>query len=412
MWIQPKYSRPQAASRATRLALALLVISVAFNYIDRTNLSVAAPALRASLGLNPAQLGLLLSAFFWTYASFQVLAGWLVDRYSVNWVFGIGFLLWSLATAATGLAGSFAVILGLRLLLGVGESVAYPSYSKIIAARVPEHRRGLANALIDSGSKAGSALGTLIGGLVVARFGWRALFFLLGFGGLLWGPLWARWAPPMRVEGQPRRHEGPGFGRILRERSAWGTFFGLFSTNYIWYFLLTWLPSYLVMERHFSLDMMAGYGSIPLWGFMISSMLSGWVSDRLIVRGGTPTRVRKTFAATGLLACTLIFPAVMVPNPWICLALLTVACLSCGLTSSNMWAITQTIAGPAAAGKWTGLQNAFGNLAGVTAPWVTGAIVSGTGRFFYAFLAVAVVAVLGGLSYVFVVGPVQQSEWD
>jgi MFS-type transporter involved in bile tolerance (Atg22 family) len=102
----------------------------------------------------------------------------------------------------------------------------------------------------------------------------------------------------------------------------------------------------------------------------------------------------------------------MVPSPWVSLALLTLVCVSYGMTSSNQWAITQTIAGPAAAGKWTGLQNAFGNLAGVTAPWVTGAIVSSTGRFFYAFLAVSIVVVLGGLSYLFVVGPVKQVEWD
>lgn len=395
-----------------RLALALLVVSVAINYIDRTNLSVAAPELRTGLGLSPAQLGLLFSAFFWTYASFQIVAGWLVDRYSVNWVFGIGFTIWSLATAATGLAGGFAAILGLRLLLGIGESVAYPAYSKIIATRVPEHRRGLTNALIDAGSKAGPALGTLIGGLVVARFGWRALFFLLGFGGLLWVPLWAVWAPRVENKGHECRHEGPGFGRILRERSAWGTFFALFCSNYVWYFMLTWLPSYLVMERHFSLGMMAVYGSIPFWGIAISATISGWVSDRLIVRGATPTRVRKTFAATGLLACTLILPAVMVPNPWVCLALLTLVCLFYGMTSSNQWAVTQTIAGPSAAGKWTGLQNAFGNLAGVTAPWVTGAIVSGTGRFFYAFLAVSVVVVLGALSFLFVVGPVTPLEWE
>ena len=408
----PAAWRETKTTKAAWVALALLVVSVAINYIDRTNLSVAAPGLRTELGLSPAHLGLLLSAFFWTYASFQIVSGWLVDRYDVNWVFGAGFLVWSLATAATGFAGGFGVLFTLRLVLGVAESVAYPSYSKIIATRFPEHRRGLTNALIDSGSKAGPALGTLIGGLVVARFGWRALFLILGFGALLWVPFWVAWAPRTQVVGQPQRHEGPGFGRILRERSAWGTFFGLFSINYAWYFLITWLPTYLVMERHFSMRLMAIAGSVPLWGLAASATINGWVSDHLIMRGATPTRVRKRFAASGLLLCTLILPAAMVENPWMCIALLTAACLSFGLCTSNHWAITQTMAGPPAAGKWTGLQNAFGNLAGVAAPWITGVIVSVTGHFLYAFVAACVVLVAGAVSFLFVVGQVSPIDWS
>jgi len=398
-------------SRAAWLALALLVASVAINYIDRSNLSVAAPGLRVELALSPAQLGLLLSAFFWTYALFQIVSGWLVDRYDVNWVFGAGFLIWSLATAATGFVAGFTVLFMLRLVLGAAESVAYPAYSKILATGFPEHRRGLTNALIDAGSKAGPALGTLIGGLVVARYGWRALFMILGFGALAWVPLWVVWAPRPQTDRKRQRHEGPGFGRLLRERSCWGTFFGLFSIDYAWYFLVTWLPAYLVMERHFSMGMMAVMGSVPFWGLALSATVNGWISDHLILRGHTPTRVRKSFAGAGLLLCTLVLPAAIVENPYVCIGLLTAACLSFGLCTSNHWAITQTIAGPAAAGKWTGLQNAFGNLAGVAAPWVTGVIVSATGHFFYAFVAVAVVLVLGALSFVFVVEAVEPKDW-
>ena len=399
-------------TKADWVALALLVVSVAINYIDRTNLSVAAPGLRTEFGLSPTQLGLLLSAFFWTYASFQIASGWLVDHYDVNWVLGAGFLIWSGATAATGFAGGFGALFSLRLVLGAAESVAYPAYSKIIATRFPEHHRGLTNALIDAGSKTGPALGTLIGGLVVARFGWRDLFLILGAGALLWVPLWAAWAPRTKGAGKAHRHEGPGFGRILRERSAWGTFFGLFSINYAWYFLITWLPTYLVMERHLSMGMMAVMGSVPLWGLAASATISGWVADHSIRRGATPTRVRKSFAAAGLLLCTLVLPAAIVPSTRMCITLLTAACLSFGLCTSNHWAITQTIAGAAAAGKWTGLENAFGNLAGVAAPWITGVIVSATGHFFYAFVAVCVVLVLGALSFLFVVGPVSPKDWS
>src|SRR5271168_3569322 len=128
--------------------LALLVISVTINYIDRGNLSIAASRLSAELQLDPEKIGLLLSSFFWTYAAMQIVSGWLIDRYSVYWIFAGGFFIWSAATALTGLAGGFITILALRLLLGIGESVAYPAYSKMIAQGIPSEHRGLANGLI------------------------------------------------------------------------------------------------------------------------------------------------------------------------------------------------------------------------------------------------------------------------
>lgn len=409
--------QPVAAAAPTRMsflewrALALLVLSVGINYIDRGSLSIAAPVLSKELGLAPDQMGLLLSSFFWTYASFQLVAGWLVDRYRVNLVFGIGFFLWSLATAATGFTSSFAMLLLLRVLLGAGESVAYPAYSKIIATGFPERNRGLTNALIDAGSKCGPAFGTLVGGLLVANYGWRFLFLALGAGSLLWLIPWAFWAPKIDPRRAVHRDDVPGFFEILRLRSAWGTFIGLFCLNYAWYFLISWLPSYLVQERHFSLSMMAIMGSVPFWGLAASATAAGWLSDNLIARGASPTRVRKGFAASGLLLCTIVLPAAIVDNPWVCVGLITAACLTFGLCTSNHWAITQTIAGPAAAGKWTGMQNGFGNLAGVAAPYLTGLIVARTGSFYLAFVMVAVLLVIGAASYVFVIGPLVPVDW-
>jgi MFS family permease len=143
---------------------------------------------------------------------------------------------------------------------------------------------------------------------------------------------------------------------------------GLYAVNSAWYFLLTWLPSYLVMERRFSLRMMAVYGSLPFWGIALTSVAGGWLSDRWISLGGTPTRVRRTFMVSGLLAGTLMLPASLIPNNAVSMGMLIMACLSFGLATSNLWAVTQTLAGPEAAGKWTGIQNAFGNLAGVVTP--------------------------------------------
>jgi sugar phosphate permease len=141
--------------------LVLLGFSIFINYIDRANLSVAAPLLRNELGLSATQLGVVLSAFFWTYACMQPIAGWLADRFDVKWVFAVGFFAWSAATALTGVIHAFAALLVMRVLLGIGESVAYPCYCKIFATHFREHQRGVANAVIGAGQALGPGLGIL-----------------------------------------------------------------------------------------------------------------------------------------------------------------------------------------------------------------------------------------------------------
>ncbi len=397
--------------------LALLVAAVFINYIDRSNLSVSAQEITRELSLSPSQMGMLLSGFFYTYAACQLLSGWLIDRFEVHLVFGIGFLIWSLATAATGFVGGFYSLMGFRLLLGFGESVAYPAFSKIIASDYEESQRGMANALIDAGSKLGPALGTLVGGLIVAKYGWRALFFILGFGALLWLPFWMIWAPR---KSKVHVHENsalpvhtymPSMWELLQIRSVWGSFFGLFAINYTWYFMVTWFPSYLIKARHFSTERMAVLGSIPFLMIGVAAVLAGWWADRLISKGGSPTKVRKSFIAGGLLLNTLMLPASMAESDTLSLGLFFAACFALGLTTANHWAVTQTMAGPLAAGKWTGMQNAFGNIAGVVGPYLTGVIVERTGSFYLAFVTVAVVVVLGAASFVFVIEDIKPIHW-
>jgi MFS family permease len=401
------------AAKGSWVLLGLLVASICINYMDRSNLSVAATNLSRELSLGPADLGLLLSAFFWSYAICQLGAGWLVGRCNAYLAYGLAFLLWSGATALTGWAGSLSTLFALRLALGMGESIAYPAYSRIIICDFPERHRGLANSAIDAGSKMGPALGTLVGGLIVAHTGWRPLFYILGFGAMVW---LAPWFALMPRGGGARaatagQEAGPGYWELAKKRDVWGTVVALFCGNYAWYFILTWLPPYLETERHFSKMAMAVYGSIPYWGIAAASIGCGWISDRLIERGGRAMRVRKTFAASGLLLTALVLPANLVKNQTAAMALLTAGCLAYGMFSSNCWAITQTLAGPLAAGKWTALQNCLGNLAGIAAPWITGAIVQKTGQFFLAFAAVAMWLAIGGCSCLFVVGDEAPIGW-
>jgi ACS family D-galactonate transporter-like MFS transporter len=391
--------------------LALLVISVAINYIDRGNLSIAAPLLKEELGISPARLGLLLSSFFWTYSTFQIVSGWLVDRFDVNRIIAAGFLLWSAATAATGWIHSFEMLVVLRLVLGIGESVAYPCYSKILAGHFPEHHRGFANALIDAGTKCGPALGTLAGGLLMARFGWRPFFVVLGLGSLVWLPLWFRWMPRGHGAAAKCTIDAPGIPDILHHRAAWATFGGHFCGNYFWYFLLTWLPFYLVRERHFSMQEMASLGSLAYLVTAAATTAAGWLSDRAIAAGTAPNRVRKTCTGFGLGFATIVLGVTAIPNQTASLILLLLACASYGVFASSHWAITQTLAGPLAAGKWTGLQNFVANLAGVAAPAITGFVVDSTGQFFWAFAVSAGVALAGAMIYTFGLGKIAPVDW-
>jgi ACS family D-galactonate transporter-like MFS transporter len=403
--------QPERLTGKLLAVLVLLGVSVFINYIDRGNLSIAAPMLKDELQISPTQLGILLSAFFWTYACLQPITGWLVDRVNVNWVIAGGFFLWSAATAATGLVRTFSMLFALRLLLGIGESVAYPSYSKIIALNFPEEHRGLANSVISAGLVLGPGMGMLVGGTLMGRFGWRPVFLVLGLVSLLWLVPWIKWMPKARASSTPGTTGAPSLAEFLRLRSAWGSCVGLFSANYVGYFLITWLPFYLVRERHFTMSTMARIGGLAYFLGACSSTFSGWLSDRWIMSGGTPTRVRKTFTGGGLILAGTFLGLAAATGPRTCLVMLVLGVVSFGVTSSNVWAITQTLAGPQAAGRWTGFQNFIGNLAGVVAPALTGFVVGRTGHFYWAFAILLAVTVIGTLSWVYLVGPVEQVAW-
>jgi ACS family D-galactonate transporter-like MFS transporter len=400
--------------RPLAIVLALLAISVFINYIDRGNLSIAAPFLKDELGISASQLGILLSAFFWTYACLQPLAGWLVDRFNVNWIFAAGFLLWSAATAVTGLVHTFAALFILRLLLGVGESVAYPSYCKIFTLHFPEEHRGLANAVISAGLVLGPGFGMLFGGVLMGRFGWRPFFIVLGLASLLWLAPWLKWMPkkPSAIrQSALDRNAGPTLSEFVRLRSAWGSCIGLFCYDYAVYFLITWLPYFLVRERNFSMNNMAKIGGAAYLLGACFATVCGWLSDRWIMSGATPTLVRKTFTASGLALSGIFVGLAAFGGQSNCVAavILGVACF--GISSSNIWAITQTLAGPDAAGRWTGFQNFVGNLSGVAAPTLTGFVLDRTGHFYWAFLILTMVTSIGTLSWIFIVGPVEQVVW-
>ncbi len=378
----------------------LLVAAMIVSFFDRGNLAVAAPVIAPELGISTWNLGLLLSAFFWTYAVCQIAAGWLSDRLEVRWVYAGAFVLWSAATLSTAFMTTFTGLLAMRLLLGMGESVTYPATSRVLAAVIAERRRGLANSLVDLGARLGPALGTMCGALLVAKVGWRGLFLITGGAGVLWLIPWLARAPrKLTPTHAVEATAGPGWGELLRRRAVWGTCGGLFGANYAWYFLLSWLPSYLVRERQFSLNSVAFVGALPYVLMAVSSISGGLLADRWVSRGASPVKVRRGFLVTGLLLTSALLPLVLVPRIEFAVTGLFAACFTLGIYASNLFSLTQTLAGPEAAGRWTGLQNACGNLAGIVGPIVTGWIVTTTGAFAVAFLAASLSCVLGAASF-------------
>lgn len=399
------------SARRMNLVLFLLGLSVFINYVDRSNLSIAAPLIKAELGLSASQLGLLLSAFFWTYAGLQIPAGWLVDRFDVKWVFALGFCAWSLATAMTGILHGFIALLLIRVVVGASESIAYPSYSKILAEYFREERRGVANGILAGGSALGPGLGLLIGGTIVARFGWRPFFVTVGLASLLWLLPWLAWMPRRKHTTTPVTKQSAGILEILQQRSMWGTCIGLFSANYYLYFLLTWLPFYLVRGRGLSLEQMGKVGGFVFLLAAASAMISGKLSDRWIEAGVSPTRVRKGFMVVGKTGVGISLVASVLAPDSIVVWMLAFTALFLGMGISNVWAITQTLAGPLVVGQWVGVQNFLGNLAGAVGPALTGFLVERTGHFRSPFFVAAAIAWIGALSWIFVVGPVEQVKW-
>ena len=391
-------------------ALVLLAICAVINFVDRGNLSIAAPLLKQELRISASELGILLSAFFWTYTAMQFVSGWLVDRFDVNRVMAAGFLLWSLATTATGLVRGFAVLVAMRLILGIGESVMCPAWSKIFSVHLSEHHRGFANGVVQAAVRSGPAVGTFGAGLLIAKYGWRPAFIGIGLISLVWIPAWIKWMPR---DGATVRSvlAGPGFADILRQRSFWGACGGHFSVLYLLYFMLTWLPFYLVRERHLSMQSMVKIASAYYLIDALSAITTGWLSDSFIRRGYTPTRVRKSAMAIGHMIAAIALAGCALANSQWYLAYLVAIGVGEGVAGSGPFAFSQTLAGPHAAGKWSGLQNTFANLSGVVAPALTGFLVDRSGNFLMALAISAAVLVAGGISWVFLVGRVEPVNW-
>jgi MFS family permease len=393
----------------------LLGLAVFINYIDRGNLATAAPVLRGELNLSVEQIGVLLSAFFWTYTPMQLVSGWLAERFNAGRVIAIGFAIWSVATLITGLVSGFAILLGLRLLLGLGESVYFPCSGKLLASHTATGQRGRANAGVAAGLAFGPAFGTFVGGgLILARYGWRPLFISTGALSLLWLWPWLAGGGPARVITKTvtgGSGPGPTFEAIISRRELWGASLFHFGSNYGLYLLVSWLPTYLVQDRGFTITRMARLGGAVYFVMGATAIAAGWVVDRWIRSGATPNRAYKTIMIAGQSAMVVCLMGVVAGSTLVSSVCLLLAGSAWGVGSPGTFAAAQIMAGPAAAGRWMGFQNFVGNLAGISGPIITGVLVAQTGNFYAAFVFAIVVTLVGLLAWTVVVPRIEPLGW-
>jgi MFS family permease len=402
--------------RSARVPVALIVLlgaALMINYVDRGTISTAAPLLEKQLNLTPSELGWVLSAFFWAYVPAQPFMGWCIDRFGAARVLAVGFTLWSVSTVFAGLSAGVVGLVTARWFMGVGESVTYPGALALLAQRVTDLHRARATSILQLGGMIGPALGTFLGGLIMVRYGWRAMFISLGLASLVWLIPWRaqlRVAPTLRAA-RSAADEGPTFAEILRQPALWGAMLGNFCSNYAFYFVFTSLPLYLVHERGLSLLAMT---KLTTGFYLVDSMsvlVTGWLLDAWTKRGASANQAYKTalvLSAAGVGVCLLATGSASLATAAV--LLLATGAMD-GINAPAVCSLVQHFAGPQASGRWMGVQNAVANTSGMIAPIVTGYLVEATGHYTAAMNVAGIVALTGLVGWLVLVPAVRPVQW-
>lgn len=406
----------------------MLFVTVAINYVDRSNLSIAAPGLAGEMNLDPVHLGLIFSAFGWAYALFQIPGGWLVDRIGSRALYAIVCGLWSCATVAQGFAATFLLLFGFRLLLGLFEAPAFPLCNRLATRWFPANERARAIAFYTSAQYLGLGFLTPLLALAQRTWGWRSVFILTGGVGLAWAAIWywvyrepsesrrlsaterelirsgGGWLDDVGSKTDPMARRAAAWRFALGNRSLWGIYLGQFCLNAVPWFFLTWFPSYLVTERHVNLVQAGLLSSLPFVAAFLGVISSGLVSDLLVRRGVSASVARKAPIIAGMLLSTTIIGANFTTDPRWAMAFMTVAFFGNGFASIT-WVLVSLLAPRPLLGFVGGMFNFCGNLASIAVPLVVGFLVQ-RGGFVPAVTFVAGLAILGVLSYVLLVGAI------
>ncbi|HEV3031658.1 MAG TPA: MFS transporter [Polyangia bacterium] len=403
-------------------------LGTTINYIDRANLGVALPALKKEFGLSPETSGLILGAFFWTYAAFQLPSGWFVDKVGPRIAYTVAVVWWSIFTAATAIARGFTSLFGFRLLLGVGEAPAYPTNAKAVSEWFPKSERAFATSIYDSGARAGTVAALPLCTWIIKDYGWRTSFIVTGIVGVLWSAIWyAIYRHPSehpRVSDTERAYilagqaaqpavRGPKvpWRSLFRYRTIWGMMLGFFCLNFVIYFFVTWFPTYLRDGRGFTAVKTGLYGMIPGLFAMVAGYTGGKTSDFLVRRGFSLTKARKIPIVLGMAIASSIGLAVVVPSAMGAVALLALSYGGLCFAAASIWSLPADVAPtPQHVASIGGIQNFASNTAGILITYLIGKLLAKTGGFVAPLMMAGGFAILGALSYLFIVPEITPLE--
>jgi len=393
------------------ITVSLLFGAQLFAYMIRYALSIVAPTLMTLYRLSPQTMGYILSGWNWSYTAGLPILGPLVDRFGAWVVMGAGSLVWGISTIALPLASAATSLFLLRMIFGFGHSMLLSAGASAISRGFSRKERTRAVATAFAGNQVGLAICATVGAFILAHLGWQAVFYSIGGASLLLTVAWFGLYPDKRIGRQTNEtnRQRVSWLSLFRYRSTWGIAFGQMGYLYAYFFFVSWLPGYLVLERKMTLLQSGIASALPFWAGLLGTLGGGWLGDYLIQRGVTTTVSRKRIIGVGLTASTvLVVAAAYVEQSWLAVTLLTLSVGSLRLATGSVNSLPIDLAPLAAVGSLTSIQNFFGNIGGLLAPIVTGRIVNVTGSFVIALLVAGGMALFGAISYVFIMGSVEK----
>ncbi|THC43686.1 MFS transporter [Massilia sp. Mn16-1_5] len=410
---------PPRIRRRQTLALILLVLTGVINYLDRATLAVANEYIRADLGLSLGQMGLLLSAFSWSYALCQLPVGALVDKIGPRWLLGAGLVVWSLAQAAGGLVSTFGWFVLARIVLGIGEAPQFPAAARVVSNWFPLRARGTPTGVYNSASPLGVALAPLILTPLILATSWHWAFFMTGALGLVAAVIWVTlYRDPVRAqmseaerayldEGQVTtavpKTSFASWRALFRYRATWGMLLGFFGSVYLNWVYLTWLPGYLRTQRHMDLAQAGFAASIPFLCGFAGALVAGWASDRVTRHATSPVAGRRMAVVASMLGMVAFtIPAALVESNTVAVACISIVIFLANASSACSWSLVTAVAPRSRIGSLGAIQNFGGFLGGALAPILTGYIAQAW-SFVPALLTGAGIAFLSAMSYHFLV---------
>ena len=406
--------------RIQRIAVGMLLLTGAINYIDRVALAIANPLIRQDLHLSIAEMGVLLSVFLWTYCFAQLPVGFAIDRVGPRVLLGIGAVVWSVAQILAGAVTSMAQFAWTRVLLGIGEAPQFPLDAKVVRSWFNVRDRGTPTGIFNSASTVGPAIAPPLLTFLMLSFGWRAMFVIIGVVGVVVGLIWwAVYRDPqdhqLTAEEQHYLDEGEDhthgqqvtfaeWRSLFGYRTTWGMIFGNFGNGYMIWLYAAWLPGYLEIQRHISIPHTGWLAAIPYVFGILGSLFGGWAADRLVAGGFSPVNSRKLPIIVGMVGaagCTIF--AALTPSNASAIAAISVALFLGNMAGATIWALAVVAAPSKGVASLGSMQNFGGFLGGALAPMLTGFIVQASGSFVPALILSAVVSVASAFVYLLVV---------